>query len=214
MADRIQFRGDTTANWKSVNPVLLKNEIGFITDSVNQFKIGDGVRTFNQLPLYGFDGIQLSLANLSNDILEYIQTAAGTVGSITNYPDGEDLTSYEDPETHVKYLKLKDKPYQPNLFSGKGYKILRKNISNSKNLLVQSVINDTNTIYEVRYDFDLNGQQRTFPVGCTVFFNGGSFKHGTIIGNNTRVIAFNSNIKGENLTVSGTWDMNTTPEWN
>ena len=56
MADRIQFRRDTAANWAKYNPVLLEGEVGYITDNVNQYKIGDGVHAWNDLPLRGFDG--------------------------------------------------------------------------------------------------------------------------------------------------------------
>lgn len=38
---RFQLRGDTKANWLSVNPILAKNEPAIETDT-NRFKIGDG----------------------------------------------------------------------------------------------------------------------------------------------------------------------------
>lgn len=56
MADRIQFRRDTATNWAKYNPVLLEGEVGYITDNVNQYKIGDGVNAWNDLPLRGFNG--------------------------------------------------------------------------------------------------------------------------------------------------------------
>jgi len=48
VADRIQMRRDTKANWLSVDPVLARGEFGVETDT-NQFKIGDGVRPYSQL---------------------------------------------------------------------------------------------------------------------------------------------------------------------
>jgi hypothetical protein len=36
---------------------LLEGEVGYVTDNPNQYKIGDGVHTWNELPLRGFDGI-------------------------------------------------------------------------------------------------------------------------------------------------------------
>ena len=50
MADytRFQLRGDTRANWLSVNPILAKNEPAIETDT-KRFKIGDGVSTYSQL---------------------------------------------------------------------------------------------------------------------------------------------------------------------
>ena len=56
MADRIQFRRDTAARWLQYNPILLAGEIGYVIDSYNQYKIGDGVHTWNELPLQGFNG--------------------------------------------------------------------------------------------------------------------------------------------------------------
>ena len=56
MADKIQFRRDTAARWSQFNPVLMEGEIGYVTDDPNQYKIGDGVTAWNDLPLRGFDG--------------------------------------------------------------------------------------------------------------------------------------------------------------
>lgn len=56
MADRIQQRRDTAARWSQYNPILLEGEVGYVTDNPNQYKIGDGVHTWNELPFRGFDG--------------------------------------------------------------------------------------------------------------------------------------------------------------
>lgn len=202
-------------------------------------------------------------------------------GNITNLPDDEDLTSVQVGGREV--MKLNDRAYEPSNFSGKGYKILRKNIqrldlptvtimvsytpsysgdititvngkattvsldvatdtttaiiatkigtalkaslddydvsvfsntivltrnnsqsaspssidvgnttagitvkdsitkSERKNVLTQDMINDPNTVYEIRYDFDLNSQEITIREGCTLKFNGGSFNNGSWI---------------------------------
>lgn len=54
MAQQIQLRRDTAANWSTVNPVLAIGEIGLETDT-DQFKIGNGVDTWGVL---GYGGIQ------------------------------------------------------------------------------------------------------------------------------------------------------------
>lgn len=47
---RIRFRTDTAANWAAVNPVLAAGELG--ADSTNNtYKIGNGVSTWNALPV-------------------------------------------------------------------------------------------------------------------------------------------------------------------
>lgn len=51
MADLIQFRRDTAERWRASNPILAEGELGLILDSSNQWKIGDGVRHWNDLPL-------------------------------------------------------------------------------------------------------------------------------------------------------------------
>ncbi len=56
MADRIQFRRDIESNWSIYNPILLEGEIGIVLNDPNKYKIGDGIRPWNQLPLRGFNG--------------------------------------------------------------------------------------------------------------------------------------------------------------
>lgn len=95
-------------------------------------------------------------------------------------PDEEDITSNNDDK-----LKFADRKYNPEKFSGKGYKILRKNIQDGKNVLSQSMINQQNTVYEIRYDYDLNDQEITIPEGSTLKFEGGSLSNGAINCNDT-----------------------------
>ena len=99
--------------------------------------------------------------------------------NITNLADDEDLTSVEN------VLKFKDKIYNKELASGMGYKILRKNFVDGKNVLTQDKINESNTIYEIRYDFDLNNQSITIKEGCILKYKGGSISNGTINYSNT-----------------------------
>lgn len=48
MAVHIQSRNDTSANWTLNNPILLKGELGFETDTL-KFKLGDGTSSWNSL---------------------------------------------------------------------------------------------------------------------------------------------------------------------
>lgn len=48
---RLQLRQDTTENWNSANPILLEGEMGYNTDT-KQFKIGNGVNSWNTLDYY------------------------------------------------------------------------------------------------------------------------------------------------------------------
>lgn len=135
-------------------------------------------------------GINTSIATKANaqdvtnaigELQDKIGDRVVVSGNVTNNPDEEDITAEGDtPQTQV--LKLKDRAYDSLNASGKGYKILRKNWQpingERKNVLTQAMINEPNTIYEIRYDFDLNGKEITLPEYCDLRFNGGSFNNG------------------------------------
>lgn len=56
MSLRVQMRRDTLANWNSVNPVLAQGEWGWVIGT-EDFKIGDGVHTWLDLPYIQFGEI-------------------------------------------------------------------------------------------------------------------------------------------------------------
>ena len=108
---------------------------------------------------------------------------------VVNAADGEDITVIE--ENGTSKLRFADRNYQPLAFSGKGYKILRKNIQTidgvRKNILTQDMINKPNTIYEIRYDFELNEETITIADNCVLYFTSGKIYNGNIIMNNAIV---------------------------
>lgn len=111
-------------------------------------------------------------------------------GNVTNAADEEDITSENN------LLKLKDR----SALNGMGYVILRKNKSFAEQ------VTKKNTIYEIRYDFDLNGAEITVPENCVLKFNGGSIKGGNITGHilNSYVIPqWFGAIEGDNV-IDGT----------
>lgn len=107
--------------------------------------------------------------------------------------DEEDLTSVNGA------LQLKNREVAADNFQSEGYVILRKNIVDGKNILTQDMINQPNTIYDIRYDFDLNGETIEMQDGCALKFEGGSlsngklnnFKHTIINNNNNNIIFYN-----------------------
>lgn len=101
-------------------------------------------------------------------------------------------------------IKLKDR----DTTNGMGYKILRRP---SNGILTQSMINDPNTIYEIRYNFDLNGAIINIPENCTLKFEGGKLNNGIVQGNNTNVEAENYPIFLVDLKGSLCCDL--TPNW-
>lgn len=50
MAQIIQLRGDSAANWTSSNPTLADREMAIEIGSTNKIKIGDGATEWNDLP--------------------------------------------------------------------------------------------------------------------------------------------------------------------
>lgn len=113
MADKIQQRRDTAARWAQYNPILLEGEVGYITDNPNQYKIGDGVHAWNELPLRGYSGTvtqiigndenavlsQNAVTKLTglNKFLAFSESKYYNKGQLTNY---EGLV-YKFTEIHV-----------------------------------------------------------------------------------------------------------------
>lgn len=90
-------------------------------------------------------------------------------GNVVNAPDEIDITSNEQ-----NLLQFKNR----STLDGMGYVILRKN----KTFAEQ--VTHANTIYEIRYDFDLNGDEIQIKEGCVLDFIGGSLNNGSIRLNN------------------------------
>lgn len=242
--------------------------------------------------------VQASLEELKKEIGDRTVVE----GNVTNLPDEEDITSGIN-ESGTDVLSLKDRVYNPLSFSGKGYKILRKNIKlvslavtkiivgsiptvdgaivftingvevsvdmvtatmtstdlvaqkiaekltttmteyevskdastitltrkfggsvtpsvfsasttgivctvtdstkkELRNIITPIMMNQPNTIYEIRYDFDLNGETIQMNEGCTLKFEGGSLNNGilkcdnTIINNANFVVLNNCSFSG------------------
>lgn len=114
---------------------------------------------------------------LSESTKQFINASGG--GTINNLADDEDLVSVDKGE-NLSVLKFADRPFSPDRFSGKGYKILRRNIIDGKNILTQDMVNQPHTIYVVQYDFDLDGAQITIPENCILKFDGGSLNNGKL----------------------------------
>lgn len=90
--------------------------------------------------------------------------------------DEEDITVTADNK-----LQLKDRDSS----RGMGYKILRLP---EDGILTQGMINEPNTIYEIRYNFDLNGTTINIPENCILKFEGGSLNDGTVNFSDTSIL--------------------------
>lgn len=145
-----------------------------------RYEIQDGTITYDML----------------SDALKQLFEANGT--EVTNLPDEEDLTVKDNQ------LKFKDRPYNELDFTGKGHIILRKNWMNNINLLEQSMLQEANTIYDIRYTFCLDGKTIEVPEDCVLnLMEGGELRNGTLHCNNTMIAVFDT--KYLNVVLTGTY---------
>lgn len=75
---RLQIRADTAANWASVNPILLANELGLETDT-KKIKLGTGAAAWNSLAYF-----PISTAITGDITINSSGVAAITAGVIVN----------------------------------------------------------------------------------------------------------------------------------
>lgn len=80
MARQFQLRGDTLKHWEEANPVLAEREMVLVaTDAAapqtyDQFKVGDGVRRFMELPYRGLPAVQTRGYSLTEVMSQYAVT--------------------------------------------------------------------------------------------------------------------------------------------
>lgn len=89
---RLITRNNTAANFASTNPVLLKGEMGFETDT-QRFKFGNGVAAWNDLP-YASGG-------------KIIAVTASPIGSNWEYPVG---TIWINTTTGISFILISTSP--------------------------------------------------------------------------------------------------------
>lgn len=132
------------------------------------------------------------IASFEQTIRELIENYPNVTiyGNVTNNPDNEDININENNQ-----LQFADR----STLYGKGYKILRKD----KTFAEQVV--DSDTIYEIRYDFDLNGASVNIPADTILEFKGGALTNvgGLNLGKNVTI-----NGNGTTIRLSGSIRMN------
>lgn len=140
-------------------------------DAVKNYMASVFDQLFVENPPKILDGY-ITVDMLSDAVLQLLNSG----GAVTNFPDDEDLTVKDGK------LKLKDKAYDPNNYSGIGRTYLRKNMINGVNVLTQEMMSEPNQIYIIQYDYDLRGETITIPDNCILDFQGGSINNGTLEG--------------------------------
>ena len=130
-------------------------------------------------------------------------------GNIINAADEEDLTVEHSDLLGIDTLKLANRDNT----KGMGYIILRKNKSFAEQ------VTKSNTIYEIRYEFNLSNEKVNIPENCIFKFEGGSLRNGSLSGKFTIIadsrVLYNvsiinslaySNSKWFNIDLSGNED--------
>lgn len=124
---------------------------------------GKGLVLVNHIvaELRDYDTIELP-EDIVGNYLSY--TEEGGVYTIT-LPDESTITNTELNQTEIYY------------YTG--------GVTVNKNILAQDMINNSDTVYIIQYDYDLNGETITVPAGCVLMFIGGSLSNGTLVGTDT-----------------------------
>nr|DAU39103.1 MAG TPA: tailspike protein [Bacteriophage sp.] len=156
-------------NWKSN-----KDKLTDIRDEAI-----DKIKDAESDAISNFSSQRVTPDMLSESTKQFINASGG--GTINNLADDEDLVSVDKGE-NLSVLKFADRAYNPGIHVGMGYKILRRNIIDGKNILTQDMVNQPHTIYMIQYDFDLDGATITLPEGCMFDFQGGSISNGFLEG--------------------------------
>ena len=120
----------------------------------------------------------------ASDMASGVQTSLGKADTAYQKPsDGVPKTDLASSvqESLSQADEAYVRPYDSQSPNGMGYLVL----DNGKTFASQ--VTATNTIYEIRYNFDLDNASVTIPAGCMLLFNGGSLENGTLTGNNTEI---------------------------
>ena len=84
--------------------------------------------------------------------------------------------------------------------------VLKPNLINNINVLSQLQINNPNTKYIIRWDYDLQNKTLLVPNNCLIEFDGGRFNNGTLIGNNTIIVSNQNDYEIlKNINLKGTF---------
>lgn len=172
------------------NPIIVANSENIeykIYKSINSYEEGNHV---------------IYIGNYVGDLSQEIDELLTILTTIKG--NGEDIIVDENKE-----LKFADRFYMENNPNEMGYIILRKNKS-----FEEQIAGNSNTIFEIRYDFELT-TDITMPANCVLKFNGGKLS-GThrLTGVNTIIDANLVHILNTTIIIDGTWNNHKVfPEW-
>lgn len=236
LGDGYLFRGVAIP---STNPGTPDQNVAYLAITEGTYTHMGGLSvTDGELSVFSYNGawskIPLALvptktSQLDNDLRfvtseemgESLSSKQDTIQDLSEIRSGAALgaTSYQKPSAGIpstdmtsavqNSLQIADnsdhRPYNSSNPDGMGYLVLKKNKT------FASQVTDTNTIYEIRYDFNLNSATVVIPSGCVLKFNGGKVSNGTIVGRKTIINWDNEKIFGANLYLSGVFSSELNP---
>lgn len=123
----------------------------------------NNIKENEQSAITNFNAQRVTPEMLSESTKQLIEASGG--GTITNLADDEDITSVDD-STGSKVLKFADRTYNADNFSGKGYKILRKNV-NQVSIAVTEIRVETIPSSDGTLSFIINGKETRVSVSVS-----------------------------------------------
>lgn len=172
---RVKTKRDTSANWTEKNPVLLNGEL-IIVDTASgetRFKIGDGTKTYTQLPFQDEIIRNIIDQRATLDAGVYTATASSTDGiAYTAIVPGID--SLTAGASFIMIPNIKSDSTAPTLnVNGLGAKTLKRRLSNLATMTVSGYTKTwiaANKPFSVVYDgtcWIVEGMEQ--PVGADVY---------------------------------------------
>lgn len=153
--------------------------------------------TFSQLPTasgninFFINGnkITVSIDSTTDNTLSKVNTKLITAFS-TALSSEYSVSKVEDSVINIKYeTKIHStRSYVSFHNTGVNFVLNTEDYVLRKNILTQDMINESNTVYEIRYDFDLNNEEISIKDECTLNFVGGSLSNGILNGNKVQII--------------------------
>lgn len=164
------------------NPTTLEGDIYFnINNKSIKVHLSPTIHNTNKLVS---EAIKNALVIAYND---YEVTVANNVITLTHkYSGNTSPTTFEMYNTGVRVI-IKD-----------------STTISERNIITQEDINKADTIYEIRYDFNLDGKTITIPKNCILYFTSGKFYNGSISMDNTIVSTLYEDILSE-VNISGNY---------
>lgn len=184
-ADRSYF----PQNFSGKGYKILRRNIKTVSLAVTKI-IVSSVPTYDGYISFIINGVESHV-----DVIASSDTTTDKVAEKIAVKLSETMTEYEvskDASTITLTRKFDGKVSMSSAFSAVGTGasciITDSTKIELRNLLTPVMINQPNTIYEIRYDFDLNNTEITIPEGCILDFQGGNFSNGILHTDKTIVL--------------------------